>query len=1048
MNKKFSLLLVLAMFVWSLSAQNNSQYMVEDWESGDFTTLQWERVGNRSLWEVTSEGAHNGRYCVRSGNYYQDNIESILQLSVYLMEDGTISYFRKIFSAPGGGVFYFFLDGQPMDSLTGYADWTEYQCSVSSGYHTLKFCYRKVTNAKKGSDCVWMDDLSMPSGILMNSPNGECDAPESLTAEVVGNHVSLSWNSSYSSQEVTLFDDVEAHEYGAINSPGPVGWSYIDGDGEPTSTFSSLNFLNEGATMAYIVLDDEQIYGTGINNPQAHSGHKFFACPFHYNIHNDDWMVSPELNFSEAFVFSFYARSFSSQYTDEQFVALYSITDSSASSFIPLHCDPITPTTDWTEYSFMVPSQAKYVAIHCISFNQYLFCVDDISIHGNVTDGHTCNIYRDGQLIASGIADSSYTDTLATPGNHYYSITYNCTPSIESDYSDTVCVTIGTSKNMGNTSEVTTLLDGISEMLNNSFEEREYIPEELLYPNRNVTVDSSHMAHTLAEMFDWNKYPTYEVYTQLLQHFKDNFPSLCQIDTILDTTPHPDLHHSIFAIHISNTLGQATAKPAFLYSSTMHGTEVVGFYMMLHLADYILNNATTDSAVMRILDNVDLYICPLENPDGTYHLTNNMIWQGEGYSTYHNYNDVQLNRNYPHLPGLGTTANIQPETQAIIDWVTPIHFVMSVNYHCGAELLNYPWDSWTTSQRPHADADWFRYVCQNYATLCHAQDTTFMYGSNGRAVIDGGDWSVVYGSRQDYMTYYQHCREVTIETSLTHVVRDPVKLQSFWTNSKDALLSYIMESDYGFWGVVTDAVTHEPVEAMIKVVNHDTFHSEVYSHLPLGAYHRPIMAGTYTVEVSAPCYQTTTFTVTTKPGAKVRCDVELQPQVTTPLAFDQYILAGMQTTILALAQHEILWYDSDTASLPLASGNYYTTPILNETTTYYLEEVYQDDSLLCTSPRGAVTVFVIDTSTNAVSSYENFPDFKVYPNPANDFLIIENNGITISNIDIYDIYGRLVLKPESPFENINLTSLSNGTYYIRIKSINNNFTVLKFIKIN
>lgn len=1048
MNKNIFLLLVLAMFVWPLSAQNNSQSMVEDWESGDFSTLQWERVGSRSLWEVTSEGAHNGRYCVRSGNYYQDNIESVLQLSVYLMEDGTISYFRKIFSAAGGGVFYFYLDGQQMDTLTGYADWAEYQCPVSSGYHVLKFCYRKNTNEKKGSDCVWMDDLTMPAGILMNPPSAPCDAPEGLTATIADNNVTLSWNGTYSSQHVTLFDDVESHEYGAINSPGTVGWSYIDGDGEPTSNFSSLNFLHEGATMAYIVLDDELIYGTGINNPQAHSGHRFFACPFHYSIHNDDWIVSPELHFTEAFEFSFYARSFSSQFTDEQFIAAYSLTDSSANSFIPLHCNPITPTTAWTEYSFLVPPQAKYVAIHCISFNQYLFCIDDISIHGNVSTGHTCNIYRDGQMIASGIADSTYTDSLATDGNHYYSITYNCTPSIESDYSDTVSVTIGTSRIMGNISDVTTILDGISEMLNNNFDEREYIPEELLNTNRNATVDSSHMAHTLAEMFDWNKYPTYEVYTQLLQHFKDNFPLLCQIDTILDTTPHPDLPHSIFAIHISNTLGQATTKPAFLYSSTMHGTEVVGFYMMLHLADYILNNATTDSAVMRILDNVDLYICPLENPDGTYHLTNNMIWQGEGYSTYHNYNDVQLNRNYPHLPGFGTTANIQPETQAIMDWVTPIHFVMSVNYHCGAELLNYPWDSWTTSHRPHADAEWFRYVCQNYATLCHAQDTTFMYGSNGRVVIDGGDWSVVHGSRQDYMTYYQHCREVTIETSLTHVVRDPVKLQSFWTNSKDALLSYVMESDYGFWGVVTDAVTHEPVEAMIKVVNHDTFHSEVYSHLPLGAYHRPIMAETYTVEVSAPCYQTTTFTVTTKPGTKVRCDVELQPMVTTPLAFDQYILAGMQTTVIALAQHEVLWYDSDTASLPLASGNYYETPILDDTTTYYLEEVYQDDTLLCVSPRGSVTVFVIDTSTNAISIIENNPDFKIYPNPTHDFLNIENNGITISNIDIYDVYGRLVLKPESPFEHINLTSLSNSTYFIRIESTNNKFTVLKFIKTN
>ena len=1046
--KQFLLLwIVVAVGIASLFAQDTTQLMVENWESGDFTSLQWERVGNSSLWEVTSEGAHNGRYCARSGNYYQDNIASTLQLSVYLTEGGTISYFRKIFSAPGGGVFYFYLDGQQMDSLTGYADWSEYQCNVSAGYHVLKFSYRKVTNEKKGSDCVWLDDLSMPVGILLNPPSTPCDAPEGLTAEVIGNDVTLTWDGGYSSQMVTLFDDVEGHEYGAINSPGTVGWGYIDGDGEPTSNFSSLNFLNEGAMMSYVVLDDELIYGTGNNTIQAHSGHKFFGFPFHYTIHNDDWIVSPELNFSEAFVFSFYARSFSSQYSDEQFIAAYSLTDSSATSFIPLHCDPITTTTTWTEYSFLVPPQAKYVAIHCISFNQYILCLDDLSISGNVTNGHTCNVYRDGFLIASGVADPSYTDTAAAYGNHCYTVTYNCSFNLQSNPSDTVCVTVGMPAARESASDIAVIMDSISGTLQNSFSEREYIPEEVLFPNRGVTVDSSHMATTLTEMFDWNKYPTYYVYTQLLQYFQDSFPNLCRIDTVLHTTPHPTLPHSIFAIHISNTIGQTTTKPAFLYSSTMHGTEVVGFFMMLHLADYILNNATTDSAVMRILDNVDLYICPLENPDGTYHLSNDMIWQGNGYSTYHNYNDVQLNRNYPHLPGVGTIANIQPETQAIMDWVTPIHFVMSVNFHCGAELLNYPWDSWTTSQRPHADADWFRYVCQNYATLCHAQDTSFMYGSGGRAVIDGGDWGVVYGSRQDYMTYYQRCREVTIETSLTHVVRDPVKLQSFWTNSKDALLSYVMESDFGFWGVVTDAVTHEPVEAMVKVLNHDKFHSEVFSHLPLGVYHRPIMAGTYTVEVSAPCYQTATFTVTTKPGAKVHCDVALQPQVIAPQAFDQYILPGMQTTVVALAEHEVRWYDSDTATVPLTTGPYYTTPELFDTTTYYLEEVYQDDTLWCISPRSSVTVFVIDTTTNAIPEVGNPFVLNIYPNPAGDYLILDTGDETITGIEVYDSRGQLVLARQgTPIPRLDVSALSSGAYFLRIVCSDARCGMVKFVK--
>ncbi len=137
----------------------------------------------------------------------------------------------------------------------------------------------------------------------------------------------LTWNGSQNPHEILIFDDVEGHEYSAINSQGTVGWNYIDGNNLPTGTFSTLNFLNEGDTMAFIVLDDELIVGIGINNPTAHSGHRYFACPFYQNNHNDDWLVSPELDFSEAFTFSFFARSFSSQYSEEQFVVAYSVTD-------------------------------------------------------------------------------------------------------------------------------------------------------------------------------------------------------------------------------------------------------------------------------------------------------------------------------------------------------------------------------------------------------------------------------------------------------------------------------------------------------------------------------------------------------------------------------------------------------------------------------------------------------------------------------------------------------------------------------------------------
>ena len=478
------------------------------------------------------------------------------------------------------------------------------------------------------------------------------------------------------------------------------------------------------------------------------------------------------------------------------------------------------------------------------------------------------------------------------------------------------------------------------------------------------------VATTLADMANWDKYPSYEVYVQMMQNFQTNFPNLCKIDTILAATPCTQRPHMLLAAHISNTLGQPADKPAFLYSATMHGDEVVGFHTMLRFIDYILNNPT-DQQVQNLLQNVDLYICPLENPDGTYHSSNSRI--GTSSSQRANWNNVDMNRNYPYMPGVSGSANVQPETQAIINWVEDKHFVMSANFHGGAELTNFPWDVWRSSTRTHADDAWFRYICQNYVDACQAVDPTYMVGETAYqpgcgSVTEGGDWYEITGSRQDYMNYYQHCREVTMEIHFDKVVTDASDLVTYFPNSKNALFNYAMECAYGFRGIVTDAVTGEPIDgAKVYVRNHDTFNSEVYSHLPLGTYYRPIKAGTYTVEVSADCYETAVFTITTTDGAGIRHDVQLQPLVSTPQVEDQYILTGETATLTAPSTHTIRWYASATANNPLATGTSFTTPALTTTTTYWVEERATDDNNnTCVSERSDVTVFVSDVPRDTV----------------------------------------------------------------------------------
>ncbi|MCK7536337.1 MAG: hypothetical protein MZV63_37830 [Marinilabiliales bacterium] len=83
-------------------------------------------------------------------------------------------------------------------------------------------------------------------------------------------------------------------------------------------------------------------------------------------------------------------------------------------------------------------------------------------------------------------------------------------------------------------------------------------------------------------------------------------------------------------------------EPEVFYTSTIHGDETAGFILMLRLADYLLKNYNTDSRVKDLVDNLEIWINPLANPDGTYRSGNYII-----SPVRFNANGYDLNRNFP-----------------------------------------------------------------------------------------------------------------------------------------------------------------------------------------------------------------------------------------------------------------------------------------------------------------------------------------------------------------------------------------------------------------
>ncbi len=79
-----------------------------------------------------------------------------------------------------------------------------------------------------------------------------------------------------------------------------------------------------------------------------------------------------------------------------------------------------------------------------------------------------------------------------------------------------------------------------------------------------------------------------------------------------------------------------------------------------------------------------------------------------------------------------------------------------------------------------------------------------------------------------------------------------------------------------------------------------------------------------------------------------------------------------------------------------------------------------------------------DCAVLSVSSEELSAVINIYPNPSKGTFYINNSGvITLNNAEVYDINGRLIMqKPlaNTPLNQIDLTNVSNGVYFLTIRS--------------
>ncbi len=362
-------------------------------------------------------------------------------------------------------------------------------------------------------------------------------------------------------------------------------------------------------------------------------------------------------------------------------------------------------------------------------------------------------------------------------------------------------------------------------------------------------VENVSMSSVLDTIIQWNVYPTYEGYVNLMYYYAAHYPAMCEI---VDAGQSVNGRHILFA-KITNSLSETPNRPRVMLTSSMHGDETAGYVMMLHLIDTLLRGRSQSALIGRLTDQCEIWINPLANPDGTYWGGNHTVGSAKRYNA--NYKD--LNRNFPDPEdGLNPTGSWQAETLVMMNAASSTLFTLSVNFHGGAEVFNFPWDTW---QRFHPDDNWFIHIGTQYVDTVHIYSPlTYMDDMLGYpgipGIVNGYDWYEVIGGRQDYMNFYQHCSEVTVELSITKNIPTS-QILPMWNYNNKSLLRFIEQSLFGIKGTVTDSLTGGPVQATVSIAGKDLPDSTfVRSDSATGAFHRMIHTGNYSLVFNAPGY--------------------------------------------------------------------------------------------------------------------------------------------------------------------------------------------------
>jgi hypothetical protein len=196
-------------------------------------------------------------------------------------------------------------------------------------------------------------------------------------------------------------------------------------------------------------------------------------------------------------------------------------------------------------------------------------------------------------------------------------------------------------------------------------------------------------------------YHTYAELDQELHQLAGANAQIAQVTSIGKSLEGRDL----WAIKISDNVSQDEPESTAVFVGGHHAREWISVDVPFLLAQYLVNQYGTDTMATRLVNQTEIWIVPMVNPDGhQYSVTTQRLWRKNRRNNGDGTFGVDLNRNYSYQwggPGSsgdtfsdiyrGAAPFSEPETQAVRDFLRQQRPRSLISYHNFSQLILYPW---------------------------------------------------------------------------------------------------------------------------------------------------------------------------------------------------------------------------------------------------------------------------------------------------------------------------------------------------------------------